>query len=282
MTMPKNRRARAGNAGARQTSPEGSPECIGATSRTLRREDLDAWTAYERGEIPFVLAWRKSYAIPGGILTATQRHILDVLSLHMNADGRSCFPSVPLIAAEAGLGLTAVKSALRAVETAGYVERKTGGASGRGDRSEYRASIPAEISLRPERGHAATPSETSDDAWRRSERGHLATKRGHLATGKGSRRDPEEAMRRPEADSCLTTEDTRAAPDADGVSAADARTLYLVTATRVDDEPMQSWALSLEEAEQMRATWRKRHDVSLVVAEPFVPDSDHSTSEERL
>jgi hypothetical protein len=98
-----------------------------------------------------LFAWRKEIA--ASTLTSTQRLVCHTLALHMDTEGGSCFPATPTIASEAGCKKRAVELALAAIEAAGFVNRRRGGASGRGDKSTYEATVPT-----GNRAHQERPS----------------------------------------------------------------------------------------------------------------------------
>jgi hypothetical protein len=98
-----------------------------------------------------LLVWRKAVAATSN-LSSTQKLVALVLSLHMNGDGASCFPSQETIAAEASLGLRAVRDALKTLDDRDYIARE--GGRFRGDVTRYRATLPAS-----ERRQDGPPSE---------------------------------------------------------------------------------------------------------------------------
>lgn len=84
-----------------------------------------------------LFTWRG--ALVESALRPTCKHVGLTLSLHMNERGASCFPSVPTLCDETGLGETAVRGALNDLVKEGWLTRKIGG----GRRSnEYGATIP--------------------------------------------------------------------------------------------------------------------------------------------
>lgn len=83
--------------------------------------------------------WRK--AIAASELPPTQRLVAFVLSLHMRADGDSCYPSMATIGLEAGLGERAARNAVRGLEGAGFLELVYG-RGGQGKANEWRARLP--------------------------------------------------------------------------------------------------------------------------------------------
>lgn len=103
--------------------------------------------------------WLEAIVTSG--LPSTRRHVALTLSIHMDQHGRSCYPSLRTIAAETGLGPTAVKDSLNELDRAGYLIRHRGG--GEGHPTHYEAAFPEETgrhttSLSDETGRsAATP-----------------------------------------------------------------------------------------------------------------------------
>ncbi len=161
-----------------------------------------------------LLAWRKAVAAAED-LSSTQKLVALVLSLHMNGDGASCFPSQETIAAEASLGIRAVRDALKALDDGGFIRRE--GGRYRGDVTRYVASLPSERRhvLPPSHGKAATPAAFSegkaapDDA----EGGISIPKRRHDVPTRTSVGRPEDVPSETGETSDL---------DAEGVSAAEA------------------------------------------------------------
>lgn len=71
------------------------------------------------------------------------RHVLLTLSLHMNADGSSCYPSIRRLAVESGLHMGTVSKHLQLAQEDGWLERTLRGMSGQGwRRLEYRPAFP--------------------------------------------------------------------------------------------------------------------------------------------
>jgi hypothetical protein len=91
----------------------------------------------ERRYFSPLFTWRGAICDSG--LPPTLRHVALTLSLHMNERGGSCFPAVPTIARESGLGETTVRRSLRRLEDAGWLVVRVGG--GRFS-STYTATIP--------------------------------------------------------------------------------------------------------------------------------------------
>ena len=71
-----------------------------------------------------LFTWRSAVASKESKLTATQRHVALTLSLHMSERGDSCFPSMPTLADETGLGLSTVRKATGHMHEAGWLVRK--------------------------------------------------------------------------------------------------------------------------------------------------------------
>ena len=100
----------------------------------------------------------------------------------MDTSGGSCFPSTPLIAAESGCTKRTVEIALAAIEAAGYLHRRRGGANGRGDKSTYEATVPKRAKLpRPSdavKGDAGSPISAEKGRSTFAERANLTTEKG--------------------------------------------------------------------------------------------------------
>lgn len=118
------------------------------------------------------MRWLKALAAVSG-LTATQRLVAHTVALHFDADGDGARLSIPTLAAEAGLGERATRSALAAVVAAGWLDRR-GGRRGPGGSYHYTATFP----------HAA-PRAASDAARRAGSRPDAApddSQMRHLTT----------------------------------------------------------------------------------------------------
>lgn len=118
------------------------------------------------------MRWLKALAAVSG-LTATQRLVAHTVALHFDADGDGARLAIPTLAAEAGLGERATRSALAAVVAAGWLDRR-GGRRGPGGSYHYTATFP----------HAA-PRAASDAARRAGSRRDAApddSEMRHLTT----------------------------------------------------------------------------------------------------
>lgn len=94
----------------------------------------------------FVLRWRRAIAGPNGPRAATTRHVLLTLSIWMDDDGGSCFPSTQTIAAACALSERTVCTHLELADAAGWIRRQLRGAGGQGWRSmEYFAALPSAL-----------------------------------------------------------------------------------------------------------------------------------------
>src|SRR5690348_8838842 len=82
-----------------------------------------------------LIAWRNE--VRDSALGSSAKLVAYTLSLHMNSDGASCFPSLTTLAREANLSRRTVVTALDELEHAGLVERARGG---RGRPTRYRAT----------------------------------------------------------------------------------------------------------------------------------------------
>lgn len=94
-------------------------------------------------ELSPLFTWRTAIASPHGPASATRRHVLLTLSLHMNERGGSCFPTTARLAAETKLSERAVEEHLRVAEEEGWIERRDLEVRGRGwRRVAYKATVP--------------------------------------------------------------------------------------------------------------------------------------------
>jgi len=98
----------------------------------------------------YLYQWR--HAITSSDLSSTDRFMALVLSLHMNRNGGSCFPSLETLALESGLGTSTVCRALASLHKQGFITRRPGG--GRSKSTQYEARIPKEKRA-PRRGTRA-------------------------------------------------------------------------------------------------------------------------------
>lgn len=103
-------------------------------------------------------------------LKPIQRHVALTLSLHMDNEGGSCFPSISTLAAETGLAESSVRHAIYALDDAGYLLRKPG--EGRGHSTRYQAKLPSE-KVSPS-GHLSLAKGADPAAIKVSPSGHLA------------------------------------------------------------------------------------------------------------
>jgi hypothetical protein len=130
---PQNADGRACNAAGAMDEGETAKTREGASDRSIG-------APRDAGRHSQVFAWRKAVVVSD--LTSTQKLVALVLSLHMNTNGGSCFPSQETIAAEASLKERAVRDALKALDRAGFIRRE--GGRYRGDVTRYTASLPIE------------------------------------------------------------------------------------------------------------------------------------------
>ena len=94
--------------------------------------------------------WRWAIASSQGPCSPTTRHVLQTLSLHMQEDGSSAFPSETTLATETGLTDRAVRAHLRCAQQEGWLERKLVARRGKNwKRYIYRPCFPP--TYRPER-----------------------------------------------------------------------------------------------------------------------------------
>lgn len=130
-----------------------------ATTKALPERSIGASRDAAR-KTSRLLAWRKEVAASD--LTSTQKLVALVLSLHMNGDGASCFPSQRTIAAEASLTERAVRDTIPKLVEAGWIRREQGRrVNGHPDRyyattPEHRNDVPGNHVPRPEARSAYT------------------------------------------------------------------------------------------------------------------------------
>lgn len=93
-----------------------------------------------RATLSPLFTWRSAVASKESGLSPTQRHVALTLSLHMSEKGDSCFPSMPTLVDETGLGLSTVRESLRRLGETGWLERVVSHQRGRTNR--YRALVP--------------------------------------------------------------------------------------------------------------------------------------------
>lgn len=86
-----------------------------------------------------LFTWRGAIASKESDLKATQRHVALTLSLHMSEKGDSCFPGIPLLAEETGLGQSTVRDSIRRLDEKGWLIRDVRG--GR-ESNRYTATVP--------------------------------------------------------------------------------------------------------------------------------------------
>ena len=81
-----------------------------------------------------------------GPKSPTTRHVLLTMSLHMDANGGSCFPSTETIAKETGLSRRTVCSHIQKAVADGWITKGVRGMGVRGWwRHDYQATIPAKV-----------------------------------------------------------------------------------------------------------------------------------------
>ena len=98
----------------------------------------------------FLFAWREAVCGDSG-LTSTTRHVLLVLSMHMDIDGGRCFPSIDRIARMAALSKPAACKHLKLAASEGWIFRQKKGESGQAWRKwQYQATFPRNKGGSPE------------------------------------------------------------------------------------------------------------------------------------
>jgi hypothetical protein len=91
---------------------------------------------------PLLLTWRRTVASVRGPAPVT-RHLLLTLSIYMDAEGGSCYPTTRELAVATGLSERSVCTHLALADEAGWVERRLRGIRGQEwKRMEYRAKLP--------------------------------------------------------------------------------------------------------------------------------------------
>ena len=111
-----------------------------------------------RPSVPsFLYEWQKMIVSKFGP-GSTTRLVLLALSLHMEADGGSCRPSVRLLAQDTGLNKDTVSKHLTLADKDGWIERQERAVEGRAwRRNEYQATLPQHV--QPRRAPCADVSE---------------------------------------------------------------------------------------------------------------------------
>ena len=88
-------------------------------------------------------AWQKMIASEKGPESPTTRHVLLTLSLFMDENGESCFPSTRTLATNTGLSRRSIEGHLRTAAAVGWVTRSVAGMNGQGWKlHSYRAAFP--------------------------------------------------------------------------------------------------------------------------------------------
>lgn len=89
--------------------------------------------------------WRQIIASKSGPHSPVTRHLLLTMSLHMDENGKSCFPSTRTLAEETALSERSVVSHIARAIDAGWLIQSQRGLSGQGwKRHQYQARIPLE------------------------------------------------------------------------------------------------------------------------------------------
>ena len=93
----------------------------------------------------FLFSWREAIISTHGPGAIT-RHVLLTLSLHMDGNGDSCFPSVRTLAAETALSRRTICTHLKKAEKNGWIKKMIQGLSGKGwKRHGYLPEIPGKV-----------------------------------------------------------------------------------------------------------------------------------------
>jgi hypothetical protein len=92
---------------------------------------------------PTLFRWRSLVASKHGPKSAITRHVLLTLSIHMDTNGGSCFPSTKMIAEETALSERAICAHLSIASNNGWLKKMVHGLTGKKwKRNEYQAVIP--------------------------------------------------------------------------------------------------------------------------------------------
>lgn len=93
-----------------------------------------------------LFAWRGSVASELGPTSPTTRHVLLTLSIYMNRNTLSCFPSIETISKATGLSKRSVCTHLTIAEDQGWINKIRLGKVGRGWKlNSYKALFPGEV-----------------------------------------------------------------------------------------------------------------------------------------
>lgn len=91
----------------------------------------------------FLHAWRRTFASKNGPPDPATRHVLHALSLYMNADGGSCYPSIETISADTAMNERTVRRHLQRAADLGWIVRSLRGGTGQAWKLySYQAAIP--------------------------------------------------------------------------------------------------------------------------------------------
>ncbi len=90
-----------------------------------------------------LFGWRELVASKNGPESAITRHVLLTLSIHMNTNGGSCFPTTRSVAEQTGLSERTVCTHLKIASKEGWLKKMALGLTGKNwKRNEYQAVIP--------------------------------------------------------------------------------------------------------------------------------------------
>jgi hypothetical protein len=90
--------------------------------------------------------WRKAITSAYGPSSAVTRHVLLTLSMHMNGNGGSCFPSTKTLAAECAMSERSICTHLEKAVKQGWLQKRILGIAGQGwRRHSYEAAIPDNV-----------------------------------------------------------------------------------------------------------------------------------------
>lgn len=128
-----------------------------------------------------LFVWRRALASEHGPKSTT-RLVLLTLSLHMNQEGGSCWPSTSTLATETGLSERAVCTHLDIAASSGWLIKSVKGVSGKGwARHEYEAALPSHV--------AKALNEVQYEETQGTERGSVAKREGTEPRSEGTEPD---------------------------------------------------------------------------------------------
>lgn len=134
---------------------------------------------------PLLLRWRALLASEHGPASSTTRHVLLTLSLNMDQEGGSCFPSTATLKAMTGLSERAVCEHLGHAADDGWIERRRVGTGRAWKRMTYQAKVPRALTdVQHDRADALT--EDQHDPPRGADGGSAPSPRGTDSDARGT------------------------------------------------------------------------------------------------